>query len=352
MTTATAQLNDRRQSLLEFIVGDYIQTAVPVASQQIARRHRLRVSPATIRNDMAELEELGYISRPHASAGGVPADAAYRFYVERVSPRPRPSRRFEALVRGAIEPEAGDPEGWARGAAAVLSDAVLNVAIATTPRASHARIKQLQLVHLHDRRALLVLVMQEARLRQHIVPFAEPVSQDELTALAARLNATLAGLSAADVRRVWDAGRGDDGLADAVVAELTRLLDEEEREGLAHRYTEGLGHMLSQPEFQSAVSAREAVEVVEDDDALRGVLPALSEQAGAGSVRVVIGGESHSQQLRPYSIVIARYGAPGQAMGVIGILGPTRMDYVRAISSVRYLADFLSGLVGALEEAP
>lgn len=352
MTTATAQLNDRRQSLLEFIVGDYIETAVPVASQQIAKRHRLRVSPATIRNDMAELEELGYISRPHASAGGVPADAAYRFYVERVSPRPRPSRRFEALVRGAIEPEAGDPEGWAREAAAVLSDAVLNVAIATTPRASHARVKQLQLVHLHDRRALLVLVMQEARLRQHIVQFDKPISQDELTGLAVRLNATLTGLSAADVRRVWEPVIGYDAVADAVVAELARLLDEEEREGLAHRYTEGLGHMLSQPEFQSAVSAREAVEVVEDDDTLRNVLPVLSEQAGAGSVQVIIGGESRSQQLRPYSVVIARYGTPGEAMGVIGILGPTRMDYVRAISSVRYIADFLSGLVGALEEAP
>ena len=143
MTTATTQLNDRRQSLLEFIVGDYIATAVPVASQQIAKRHRLRVSPATIRNDMAELEDLGYISRPHASAGGVPADAAYRFYVERAPQKPRPSRRFEALVHEAIEPEAGDPDTWARGAAAVLSDAVLNVAIVTTPRASHARIKQL-----------------------------------------------------------------------------------------------------------------------------------------------------------------------------------------------------------------
>ena len=349
MTTATVQLNERRQSLLEFIVGDYIQTAVPVASQQIAKRHRLRVSPATIRNDMAELEELGYISRPHASAGGVPADAAYRFYVERVAPRPRPSRRFEARVRSAIEPEAGDPEGWARGAAAVLSDAVLNVAIATTPRASHARIKQLQLVHLHDRQALLVLVMQEARLRQHIVPFGEAISQDELTGLAVRLNATLSGLSAADVRRVWEPVLGYDAVADAVVAELTRLLDEEEREGLARRYTEGLGHMLSQPEFQSAASAREAVGVIEDDDTLRSVLP---EQMSAGAVHVIIGGESHSQQLRPYSVVIARYGTPGQAMGVIGTLGPTRMDYVRAISSVRYLAGFLSGLVAALEETP
>ena len=349
MTTATTQLNDRRQSLLEFIVGDYIETAVPVASQQIAKRHRLRVSPATIRNDMAELEELGYISRPHASAGGVPADSAYRFYVERASRRPRPSRRFEALVHDAIEPEAGDPDTWAHDAAAVLSDTLLNVAIATTPRAPHARVKQLQLVHLHDRRALLVVVMQEARLRQHIVPFATPFSQDELTALAVRLNAILAGLSAPDVRRVWEPSRGADADADAVVAELSRLLDEEEREGQARRYTEGLGHMLSQPEFQSAVSAREAVEVLEDSDTLRSV---LSEQLGAGNVQVIIGGESHSQQLRPYSVVIARYGAPGRAMGVIGTLGPTRMDYLRAISSVRYLAGFLSGLVGALEEAP
>ena len=349
MTTATTQLNDRRQSLLEFIVGDYIATAVPVASQQIAKRHRLRVSPATIRNDMAELEDLGYISRPHASAGGVPADAAYRFYVERAPQKPRPSRRFEALVHEAIEPEAGDPDTWARGAAAVLSDAVLNVAIVTTPRASHARIKQLQLVHLHDRRALLVLVMRDARLRQHIVQLADAASQDDLTGLAVRLNALLAGLSADDVRRVWKASGSDDPTADAVVTELARLLDEEEQEGQERRYTEGLGHMLSQPEFQSAASAREAVGVIEDDDTLRSVLP---EQMIAGAVHVIIGGESHSQQLRPYSVVIARYGTPGQAMGVIGTLGPTRMDYVRAISSVRYLAGFLSGLVAALEETP
>ncbi len=349
MTTATTQLNERRQSLLEFIVGDYIETAVPVASQQIAKRHRLRVSPATIRNDMAELEDLGYISRPHASAGGVPADSAYRFYVERATRRPRPSRRFESLVHDAIEPDAGDPETWARDAAAVLSAAVLNVAIATTPRPTRARVKQLQLVHLQDRRALLVLVMQEARLRQHIVQLPDALSQDELTALAVRLNAMLAGLAAAELRRAWQVSGGEDGVADAVVTELARLLEEEEREGQEHRYTEGLGHMLSQPEFQSAVSAREAVEVLEDDDTLRSV---LSERVDVRSVQVIIGGESHSEQLRPYSVVIARYGTPGQAMGVIGTLGPTRMDYVRAISSVRYLAEFLSGLVGALEEAP
>jgi heat-inducible transcriptional repressor len=167
-----AQLNPRRQTLLEIIVTDYIETASPVASQQVVRRHNLKVSPATIRNDMAELEEMGYISRPHTSAGGVPSDPAYRFYVERTWRRAKPSRQLEDIVQKAIRAEDGDPDEWAREAAGVLSNAIHNVAITTAPRAFHARVKQVQLVQLQERQALLILVMQEARLRQRMVQFS------------------------------------------------------------------------------------------------------------------------------------------------------------------------------------
>ena len=349
MTTAATQLNRRRQSLLEIIVGDYIETAAPVASQHIVKRHDLRVSPATIRNDMAELEDMGYISRPHASAGCVPADTAYRFYVERASRRGRPARRFELRVKDSIQAEAGDPDIWARHAAAVLSDALLNVAIATAPRASRARVKQLQLVHLHNHQALLVVVMPEARLRQHIVHFADEVTQETLTELAGRLNALLSGKTAAEVRRLSRATQDADKTAGAVVSAMARLLDEEEQDGEHRRYTEGLRHMLGQPEFQSAVRARQVVEVLEDDQMLAQV---LAERPHTGSVDVIIGEESKHERLRPYSVVIAWYGSPGHVSGAIGTLGPTRMDYVRAIASVRYLAEFLSGLVGDLQDAP
>ena len=185
-------LNPRRQNLLEIIVGDYIVSAMPVASQQIARQHDLQVSSATIRNDMAELEEMGYISRPHASAGGVPGDLAYRFYVERPASRVRPSRQFEQSVLGAIQPQAADPDAWARAAAEVLSNALHNVAVATSSKVWQARVKQLQLVHLQDRQALLVLVLQDAHVRQHMVQTSETLTQEQLTSLSNRLNSLLA----------------------------------------------------------------------------------------------------------------------------------------------------------------
>ncbi|MEE8519447.1 MAG: heat-inducible transcriptional repressor HrcA [Dehalococcoidia bacterium] len=342
----TPTLNLRRQNILEFIVGDYIQTAAPVASQQIAKRHHLQVSPATIRNDMAELEEMGFISRPHTSAGGVPGDMAYRFYVEHAATRARPSRQFEDLVQGAIDADAGDPEEWARHAAWVLSKAVQNVAIATTPRVSNARVKQLQLVHLHEGQALLVVVTQEAKLRQHMVQFPKPVTQEALSELAAHLNVALSGKTAGAIKTAWDAGelRGD--LAQPVVTGVLGLIAEEERAAPQRPYREGLRELLSQPEFQTGYSARAAVAVVEDDEALGRI---ISEAASDQDVDVIIGRENRHEPLRPYSVVLAHYGPPGEAMGVIAAVGPTRMDYVGAIANVRYLAEFLSGLVGALD---
>jgi len=340
-------LNPRRQNLLEIIVGDYIETATPVASQHILRRHDLQVSPATIRNDMAELEEMGYISRPHASAGGVPGDLAYRFYVGRQANTQRPSRQFEMRVHGALQAGSGDPESWVRDAATILSDSLLNVAIATAPRVVGARVKQLQLVHLQDSQALLVLVLQDARVRQQMVHLAYPTSQEELTSLANRLNTVVADKNADEIRTAWDASYIPDAGSDAVLGSILTLLANEEQTTQPRQYTEGLRHILSQPEFQDTGRAREAVEVLEDGDALR---PMIIHAEQDEDVDVVIGEESRAATLRPYSVVLARYGLPGHVNGVIGTIGPTRMDYARTIASVRYLAIFLSDLLAVLAD--
>lgn len=348
MQQTPSQLNPRRQTLLEIIVTDYIETASPVASQQVVRRHNLRVSPATIRNDMAELEEMGYLSRPHTSAGGIPSDPAYRFYVERTWRRARPSRQLEALVQKAIHAEDGDPDTWAREAASVLASAVRNVAITSAPRAFKAKVKQVQLVQLHERQALLVLVMQEARLRQRMVLFDEPVTQETLTEIAARVNPVMSGKTEEELRALWDSRGIFEPLADAVVTEALHLLSEEEHAEPQRRYMEGLRHMLNQPEFEHSLRAREAVELLEDEQVLRRF---WTEAAEGDDVEVIIGAESQHEQMKPYSVVVARYGLPDHIMGVIGAVGPTRMDYSRAIASVRYMADFLNDLLAALEDA-
>ena len=341
-------LNTRRQALLEIIVSDYIETAAPVSSQQLARRYELRVSPATIRNDMAELEEMGYISRPHTSAGGVPSDPGYRFYVERAGQRNRLPRHFQERVRDAIDFDEADPAAWARSAARVLASAVHNLAIATTVKRAVARVKQVQIVHLHDREALLVVVMQDAQVRQRIIHLDSDTPQDELTLVANRLNQLIGGMSAAELRTLWDSGFSGGNVIIAALMETIRILSDEERRETRERYLNGLGHMLRQPEFQSGRSAQDAAEVLDDDSITR----IFDDSPRPSEVRVVIGQESHDEHLRPYRVVYATYGAPDGATGVIGAMGPTRMDYTRAMSSVRYLAAFLSELVQALEPSP
>jgi len=340
-------LNPRRQHLLEIIVADYIETAAPVASQQVARKHDLNVSSATIRNDMAELEEMGYIKRTHTSAGGIPGDLAYRFFVERHSQPTRPSRQFEILVRGSLLRTAADPDTWARHAASILSDDVRNVGIATTPRVHRVKLKQLQLVHLQGAEALMVAVLQDATIRQRLIRLGFPHTQEDLTDVADRLNKTFGGKTSDEIRTAWDSGRVAGPADDAIISEVLTLLSEEERDDHLHQYTQGLHHILNQPEFESTLSARDAVETLESGIELKRI---IIERGGDSDVEVIIGEENPEQTLRPYSVVLARYGNPGEASGVIGTVGPTRMDYTRAISSVRYLATFLGELLAALDD--
>jgi heat-inducible transcriptional repressor len=267
--------------------------------------------------------------------------------VERPASRVRPSRQFEQSVLGAIQPQAADPDAWARSAAEVLSNALHNVAVATSSKVWQARVKQLQLVHLQDRQALLVLVLQDAHVRQHMVQTSQTLTQEELTSLSNRLNSLLAGHTADEIRTTWDSGVVSGPAADSVIGELLGLLDLEDQDRPGRQYTEGLRHMLSQPEFESGRRAREAVEVIEDGLALRHVIVDAERDR---NIDVVIGEENRHEPLKAYSVVFARYGRPGHVLGVIGTVGPTRMDYARAIANVRYLADFLSDLVIALED--
>ena len=348
MTTAATTLNPRRQAVLELLVSDYIRTAAPVASQQLARLHVLPVSPATIRNDVAELEEMGFIVRPHPSAGAVPSDRAYRFYVGRIRSRARPSKAIQDLVQRTISSAEADTDRWARAAAAVLSRTVRNVAIATTPRIFQTRMKQLQLVHLQDHQALVIVVMQEARLRQQMVTLGQPVTQEYLTALATRLNAALSGRTAAEIEQAWKEEPAHEPLSDQLVAEALRLMAMEDQAEHVRPYLEGLGHMLAQPEFLKGARAQRAVELLEDPDLIGSILAADGETK---DISITIGEEHQHPGLQTFSVVLAQYGVPGAVSGLVCAIGPTRMDYGLVIASVRYLAQFLSSLHATLTEA-
>lgn len=195
-------LSERQANLLKIIVGEYVASAAPVASSSLVKKYQLPVSSATVRNEMAELEENGFVTHPHTSAGRVPSDRGYRYYVESLPeplPLPEPVRR--AIRREFRQVELAI-EVWSRLAATILARVVQNAALVTAPKAPDVRLRHLELVELHATLAMLILVLREARVKPQMVTLARPTDQEELHAVSARLNQLLAGAGPAEIARV------------------------------------------------------------------------------------------------------------------------------------------------------
>src|SRR2546422_3983656 len=194
------KLTDRRQRLLRFIIDEYVSTAQPVGSNALVEKYGLPVSAATIRNEMAALEDEGYIAQPHTSAGRVPTDLGYRYYVEALMREERVPDDLRQMIRHQFHQAARELEEWARLSAAILAGRLQNAAIVTTPRSPEPRLRWLELVSVHDYLALLVVVLQEARVLQQTLSLDRPFTQEELTSIARRLNDVLSGKTAAEMR--------------------------------------------------------------------------------------------------------------------------------------------------------
>ena len=318
-------IKPRTSTVLKILVDDYVSTATPVFSVDIARRSHLKVSPATVRNEMAELEEEGYITRPHVSAGGVPSDKGYRFYVEYLADTMELPAPLQRQIRDQFGQAQRDFETWIHLASTVLSRITDNMVIVTFPRAASSRLKYIQLVYLQEFLALLIIVFQEARLRQHLVPLGEPASQSELTEVANKLSDSLAGLTYPEINAIQ---MELTPLEEMVMGGAISLLKDIDTEAALEHYVDGLRLLLSQPEFVDSRRAKEVVEILEEKVLLRSI---LSEAPDKGRMGVFIGEENQEEALRPFSVILSQYGIPQEASGTIGVIGPTRMEYVSVI---------------------
>ena len=334
-------LTQRQEAVLKAIVDDHVMTAAPIASEAIARNHDLGVSPATIRNDVAHLEEEGYLTRPHASAGCVPLDKAYRFHVE--SLLALEADYIPQTAQWSIRKQLGDVERdvdeWASVAATALSDLVGNMAIATFPKAKESRVRHLELIPLRDFLALVIVVLEQARLKRQVIRLNERVEQAELDTSTNRVKSHLVGLT----RREIESNLLElTPLEEKLVEATTLILREEDRVAYRDHYVDGLRNLLSQPEFAENEKVRSLVEGVED----RSLIQAVLEEAPEGDVvRVIIGQENRGDMLWPLSVVICQYGIPNEAVGAVGAVGPTRMEYSRTIGAVKFMSSIMSELV-------
>lgn len=332
-------LTRRREDILRIIVGEYISTATPVGSMSVVRRHRLPMSPATVRSEMGELEEEGYVARPHTSAGRVPLDKGYRYYVDALMEDVEVPIQVQRIVRHQFHQVERDLEEWTHLAASILAQMAQNVAMATLPKAREPRLKHVELISLQDFLALLVLVLREARLRRQMVALDEAASQEELSVIAHRLTAAFGGLTGAEIEASEVPLSAVEG---QVVRAVLSMMGAEDEGDCEEPCLTGVRHILRQPEFASGTKAGNIVAVFEEGSLLKLVLSRMVSGEGA---RVVIGGENQEETMRDLSLVVTRYGIPGQFTGVLGVAGPTRMPYAQTISIVRFLASVMSEVV-------
>jgi heat-inducible transcriptional repressor len=334
-------LTQRRKRILNIIVGDYISTGLPVGSESVARKG-LGVSPATIRNDMMSLEEEGYLTHPHTSAGRIPTDEGYRHYIDSLMGDIQLSLVEQRLIRHQFHQVESEIEEWTRLAAAILSHMVRSVAIVTLPKPSESQFKHMELVSLQEFLALLVLVLREAKIKQQMLTLERSSSQEELSATASKFTSAFSGLTSHEISSKILALSS---LEEQVMKTTVQIMQAEEEETYEEPCVDGLRHVLRLPEFAAGNKLAQIVELCEQKSLLKSLLPQILTGEG---VRIIIGRENKQDAMQECSVVISRYGIPGKVGGALGVMGPTRMPYNRAIPTVCFMSALMSEMVNEL----
>jgi heat-inducible transcriptional repressor len=336
-------LSERQKSLLLLIIRDYIDSAQPIGSKRLVERFHLDLSSATIRNEMSALTEMGYLRQPHTSAGRVPTEEGYRVFVGQMMHQAELPASVQNTISHQFFQARPDVEQWMTLAASVLAYQSQGVSLVTAPHAETIRFKHIELISTQGRQVLMVIVMDGGEVEQQVLTLAEPVTQDRLSQAAAHLNTLLAGLS---VEAIGTLSSRADALEQDIITLLVKDMKRTSESASGEIYTDGLTNVLNKPEFaESSDDARWAMRLFEERSTLQDLLARASTNSSVGGLQVLIGGEGGWEELRQCSMVIARYGAPGLATGMLGVLGPMRMSYARTIPTVRYVAGLLSNLV-------
>lgn len=334
-------LPERTQTILKIIIEQHITAGMPVPSQNITHKYGLEVSSATVRNEMAYLKREGYIIQPHTSAGSIPSDKGYRYYVENLSQTRLPVNQQLTISHLFHQVETRLDE-WAKLSATILAHLAQNMSVVATVKSNRSIFKHLELVSLQDTIALIVLVLQGARLRQRLTTFDQAVSQVELSTISNKLNNVFSGLShdQIQVKKVVFSEIERQIIEDILA--ILKAEDDVEYQGL---YLDGLQFMFSQPEFAGFQTSLALMSLMEQKDILKTILPRGLIEPG---VHIFIGKENESETMQKCSVVVSQYGLPGEAVGCVAVVGPTRMPYALSIASVDYLAEVLTRLITRL----
>jgi heat-inducible transcriptional repressor len=342
---SSGPLDLRSQAILRAVIEEYVVSATPVGSQALVDRYRLGVSSATVRAILAELEAAGLLSHPHTSAGRVPTERGYRFFVESIVDSAPVEPVEQLMIRHQFGQVEYASEQWFRLAATTLASLTRSAGLATPAKPDSAHLRHLDLVAISDRTASLILVLREGALKQIVFALEDPVEQHELTNVANYLNEILDGRTAREARRVLDAidpaNPGLD-LPRRVGDRVVGALEEFDAAAIEELFSDGLLNVMEAPEFAQSEKLRRVFAALENRTYLAELIAGV---AGSNRVRVYIGHENPAEEMADVSLVLAPYGDPERAVGVVGVLGPTRMAYPQAIGTVRFVSGLMNELV-------
>ena len=341
-------LDPRTQAILRAVIEEYVRTATPVGSQTLVERYRLSVSSATVRNVLADLESAGYLTHPHTSAGRIPTDAGYRLYVESIGPAVALAPVEQLMIRHQFGQVEFASEQWFRLAAATLAGTSHAAGLATPAKPRACTVKRIDLLLNSSRLAGLVLVLVDGPVKQALVPLDEPREEAELDVIARLLNERLAGRDARGVAVELESLAGRPQVPPLALADgerVERMMRDFDAAAVEDVFSDGLLNVMDEPEFAASEKLRRVFGVLQDRDYLGGLVERVARQGG---VKVLIGTENEAPEMQEVSLVLAAYGEPERGLGVVGVLGPTRMAYPQAIGSVRYVSGLMNELVEQL----
>ena len=341
-------LSQRKQQILRALVEEYIHTATPVASETLVRKYELPFSSATVRHELAGLEEASLIYQPHTSAGRVPTDLGYRYFVEHLMEESALSLSEQRLIRHQFYQVQDQLDQWVRLTASVMARLLHSAAVMTPPRANKGQLKHFEILSVTDLSAHLVLVLTDGTVKQQRLMLETPVEQEELSSSAVHLNKLFHEKSAFEVETLM--GNHDLSEVERLIGTTIAHILEQHGDPLGDVfYREGVVNILEEPEYsrigpeeERNERVRKVMEVLEQNRFLPVLASQLRESDG---VQIIIGGENEWDEMKDVSLVVARYGQEGKIGGLLGVIGPTRMQYGRAIAVVRYMSQVMNELI-------
>ncbi|MGI6585970.1 MAG: heat-inducible transcriptional repressor HrcA [Lutisporaceae bacterium] len=338
-------MGNRKRLILQAIIEDYINHAEPVGSRTISKKYLTGTSPATIRNEMSDLEDMGYIEQPHTSAGRVPSDKGYRLYVDKIMKQNTIDEAQREMIRRKFVDSLGEIDRLVKHASKLLSQMTQYTSIVMAPQFRRTSVKQVQFIRIDKAAVLAVIVTDAGILKNIILRLRQDVTQDTLIRISNMLNDKLSGLGIEDIESIdlhdmLNDSMGHGEIIEQVVSELIQTLLYSDTTEV---YRDGVSNILNLPEYSDINKARSFLNIMEERELLFKVLNDVR-----GDVNVSIGSENKLEQFKECSLITATYKVNDKTIGSVGIIGPTRMEYSKAIAIVECMTKNLSEILTSI----